>query len=122
RGGRGIDNIYSLELPELEIYVEGKILDASTKRPIVEAEITLIGSDGTIQNMKSKIDGSYTFRLGQYTDYIVIGSFQGYLKNKIQITTNNISDNKTFEENLELLTMSKPIEIPNILYESGQWA
>ncbi len=121
RGGRGIDNIYSFELPELEIYVEGKILDASTKRPIAEAEITLIGSDGTLQNTKSKLDGSYTFRLSQYTDYIVVGSYQGYLKNKVQITTNNISDNKTFEENVELLTMSKPIEIPNILYESGQW-
>jgi peptidoglycan-associated lipoprotein len=31
RGGRGEDDIYSFELPELQILVNGKLLDASTK-------------------------------------------------------------------------------------------
>lgn len=118
---RGQDNIFSFELPELQILAQGKMIDASTNRPLAEGEVTLIGSDGTIQTTQTRIDGSYQFRLQQYTDYIIVGSYEGFLRNKVQLTTNNVSDNITFERNLELITINKPIEIPNIFYESGQW-
>jgi len=121
KGSRGNDNIYSFELPELEIVVTGKLLDSDTKKPIEEGEVTLVGSDGSIQTAKTRVGGVYSFDLDQYIDYIVIGSVDGYLKIKIKISTVNISDNETFEKNIELMTMSKPIEIPNIFYESGQW-
>lgn len=121
KGGRGEEDIYSFELPELQILVKGKLLDASNKRAIPEGEVTLIGSDGSLQTTESKKDGTYSFKLNQYTEYIVIGSFQGYLKKKIKISTNNVFDNTTFDKNLELITMSKPVEIPNIFYDFGKW-
>ncbi len=121
KGGRGEDDIYSFELPELQIAVKGKIIDASNKKPIADADITLIGSDGSLVTAQSKKDGTYTFKLQQYTDYIIIGSYQGFLKKKIKFTTNNVYDNTTFEHNLELITMNKPVEIPNIFYDFGKW-
>ncbi|OQA98635.1 MAG: Outer membrane protein A precursor [Bacteroidetes bacterium ADurb.Bin217] len=121
KGGRGEDDIYSFELPELQIAVQGKLLDASNKRPITEADVTLIGSDGSLITSQTKKDGTYSFKLHQYTDYIIIGSYQGFLKKKIKFTTNNVYDNTTFEHNLELITMSKPVEIPNIFYDFGKW-
>lgn len=121
KGTRGLDDIFSFELPELKLSVEGIVKDLSTNQPIVEGEVTLIGSDGSLQSMKTKQDGSYSFKLEQYTDYIVIGSYEGFLKQKIQVSTANISDDTTFVQNLDLITMSKPVEIPNIFYESGKW-
>ncbi|HRS18404.1 MAG TPA: CDC27 family protein, partial [Bacteroidales bacterium] len=96
KGGRGEDDIYSFELPELQIAVKGKIIDASNKKPIADADITLIGSDGSLVTAQSKKDGTYSFKLQQYTDYIIIGSYQGFLKKKIKFTTNNVYDNTTF--------------------------
>jgi len=119
--GRGEDDIYSFELPELQISVEGKVKDVSTGKYMSETDVTLIGSDGSVQTTQTKFDGSYNFKLEQYTDYLVVSSIKGFLTQKTAITTNNISDNKVFDVNFELITMSKPVEIPNIFYESGKW-
>ena len=70
KGGRGEDDIYSFELPELQIAVNGTLRDMSTKKAIVDAEILLIGSDGSRQSTRSKADGAYSFKLNQYVDYM----------------------------------------------------
>ncbi len=121
KGTRGLEDIYSFELPELKLAVEGKMIDVSINKPIVEGEVTLIGSDGSLQTARTKIDGTYSFQLEQYIDYIVIGSYEGFLKQKVKVSTTNISDDTTFTQDLNLITMSKPVEIPNIFYESGKW-
>lgn len=121
KGTRGLEDIYSFELPELKLAVEGTMIDMSTNKPIIEGDVTLIGSDGSLQTAKTKQDGSYSFKLEQYTDYIVIGSFEGFLKKKVEVSTDNISDDTTFTQNLDLITMSKPVEIPNIFYDFGKW-
>lgn len=121
KGTRGLEDIYSFELPELKLAVEGSMIDVSTNKAIVDGDVTLIGSDGSLVTAKTKADGTYSFKLEQYTDYIVIGSFDGFLKQKIKLSTANISDDTTFKQNLDLITMSKPVEIPNIYYDLGKW-
>lgn len=121
KGTRGLEDIYSFELPELKLAVEGVMKDISVNKPIEEGDVTLIGSDGSLQTAKTKQDGSYSFKLEQYTDYIVIGSYEGFLKQKVKVSTANISDDTTFTQNLDLITMSKPVEIPNIYYDLGKW-
>jgi len=119
--GRGGEDIYSFELPELKFFVQGTVKDKSTTRPIAEAPIRLIGSDGSYIETKTKADGTYKLQLRQYTDYIVLGAADGFLKKKQRITTNNLTEDKTFTVNYELLTMWKPVEIPNIFYDFGKW-
>ncbi|MDR2962246.1 MAG: OmpA family protein [Bacteroidales bacterium] len=121
KGGRGEDDIYSFELPELQLVANGKLRDMSTKKPIADAEILLIGSDGSRQSVRSKPDGAYSFKLNQYVDYIVIGANQGYLRKKMSVSTRNVFDNKTFDVDIDLITMAKPVKVPNIFYESGKW-
>ncbi|MDR1760965.1 MAG: tetratricopeptide repeat protein, partial [Bacteroidales bacterium] len=121
KGGRGEDDIYSFELPDLQLAVNGKLRDMSTKKAIADAEILLIGSDGSRQSTRSKEDGSYSFKLNQYVDYIVLGTYQGYLKKKMSVSTRDVFDNITFDVDINLITMAKPVEIPNIFYESGKW-
>lgn len=121
KGTRGLDDIYSFELPELKLAVEGVMTDIGINKPIEGGDVTLVGSDGSLQTAKTKVDGSYSFKLAQYTDYIVIGSFNGFLKQKVKVSTANISDDTTFKQNLGLITMSRPVEIPNIFYDFGKW-
>ncbi|MBK8806360.1 MAG: OmpA family protein [Bacteroidales bacterium] len=120
-GGKGGDDIYSFILPELELNVAGKVIDKSTAKPIEEASVTLIGSDGSIKETKTKSDGSFKFNLSQYIDYLVVGTGEGYLKKKKRFSTNNIIDDTTFVSNIELITISKAVEIPNIFYDFGKW-
>lgn len=121
RKGRGGDDIYSFVLPELEFYVEGTIYDRSSGKPIVEADVKLIGSDGSIKDLTTMSDGTYRFPLQQYTDYLVVGSGGGYLLSKTRVSTNNVIDDTTFVKDIELITLSKPVEIPNIFYDFGKW-
>mgnify|MGYP001806038849 CR=1 FL=1 len=120
--GKGGDDIYEFELPELEFWAQGKLIDKSTKKPLKDKDgvVTLYGSDGTVVEQK-RADGTYKFKLKQYTDYIILGSATDYLKKKIKISTSNVFDNKTFEETIALVTTTKPVEIPNIFYDFGKW-
>jgi len=121
RKGRGGDDIYSFFLPELEFYVEGKIVDKSSEEPIANATIKLYGSDGSLKETTSRPDGSYKIKLQQYTDYIVLGSADKYLKKKVRVSTRNLTDNETFTEDIALVSTQKPVEIPNVFYGFGEY-
>jgi len=119
KGSRGGADIYRFELPELKFFVEGKIIDKSDKKPLSEVKVKMYASDGTSTETTSNKDGSFKFKLKQYTDYIILASKEHYLRNKTKVSTNNVTQDKTFEEVIELVTMDKPVEIPNIFYASG---
>lgn len=119
--GKGGDDIFSFELPELEFWAQGLLLDKSSKRPVQEAVVSLFGSDGSVNEIKGHKDGSFKFKLKQYTDYLILASAPNYLKKKIKISTNNVTENKTFDQKIELISMSQPVEIPNVFYDFGKW-
>lgn len=119
--GKGGDDIFEFELPELEFWAQGKLIDKSTKKPLANGLITLYGSDGSVIEQKARADGSYKFKLKQYTEYLILGAAPDYLKKKIKFSTNNVFDNKTFDETIALVTTTKPVEIPNIFYDFGKF-
>lgn len=119
--GRGGDDIYSFVLPDLEFFVQGKIHDKNTDKGIGGAKVTVYGSDGSVQETETKSDGSYRVTLLQYNDYIVVGSAKEYLRKKTKISTNNLIDNKTFTEDIALISVGETVELPNIFYDFGKW-
>ena len=72
--GRGGDDIFTFELPELEFWVEGLLIDKSSKRPVKDASATLFGSDGSVNEIKVHNDGTFKFKLKQYNDYLILAS------------------------------------------------
>jgi len=120
-GGKGGDDIYSFELPELEFWAQGVLLDKNSKRPVKDAVVTLFGSDGSVNEIKAHTDGTFKFKLKQYTDYLILASASNFLKKKIKISTNNLTENKVFDQKIELISMSEPVEIPNVFYDFGKW-
>lgn len=119
KGGRGEADIYRFEMPELKFFVEGEVIDKSNKKTMEGVKVKLYASDGTSMETTSNLDGSFKFKLGQYTDYIILASKDTYLRSKSKVSTNNVVQDKTFEVTIELVTMEKPVEIPNIFYASG---
>jgi len=120
-GGKGGDDIYSFELPELEFWVQGLLVEKNSKKPVKESVVTLYGSDGSVNEIKGHADGTFKFKLKQYTDYLILASASNFLKKKIKISTNNLTENKTFDEKIELISMSEPVPIPNVFYDFGKW-
>ena len=55
---RGIDNIFSFELPKVEFSLEGSVLSSKTSKPIKGAYVRLIGTDGTNIKLTIQEDGS----------------------------------------------------------------
>ncbi len=119
--GKGGDDIYSFILPPINFVLEGTIKDESTDEPIDGATIKFYGSDGTDITLTTDSLGEYKYRLSSETDYVFKVSKKGYLNGKGKETTETQIYSKTFENNIYLSQIDKPVEIQNILYDFGKW-
>jgi len=120
-GGRGSDDIYSFLLPLKEFKVHGLVIDEKTEEYIKDANVKLIGSDGTNLEVKTETSGAYKFDLKPDTDYILLAVKENYLNAKARETTMGFEENKDFNVNLVLAPIEKSIVLPNINYEFAKW-
>ncbi len=121
RRGRGNDEIYSFVLPPLKFNLIGVVKDEETEEPLNKAIVNLIGSDGMNIEAETNDDGSFKFMLKPKTDYIFIGSKNGYLNNKGRETTKGQNESKDFQATILLSSIDNPIELPNIFYDFAKW-
>ena len=117
---RGYDQIYSFYLPEMEFIVEGKVLDNNGEH-LSDATIRLVGDDGT--NVKAQIrrDGTYRLKLSKDTRYVMLATARGYLNQKQQLATTELSDSYTYQQDFVLAPVSKPVKMGNIFFQFGSW-
>lgn len=120
-GARGGDNIYLFYLPEILFNMVGDVRDDKTGKPLADANVQLVGSDGIIVNTKTAADGAFRFMLNVNTDYVLIASREGYLNGKGRETTRNLAESKEFKVDVALTSTAKPIELPNIFYDYDRW-
>ncbi|MCF0190116.1 MAG: PD40 domain-containing protein [Marinilabiliaceae bacterium] len=83
---KGIDNIYSFNLPDVVLTLEGSISDASKRIPD-KAFIRIIGSDGTNSKLKPNEDGLFGLNLEKETDYIMLCGAKGYENQRFEFST-----------------------------------
>jgi len=121
RRGRGNDEIYSFVLPPLKYNLIGVVKDEETEELLNRATVKLIGSDGMNIEAETSDDGSFKFMLKPNTDYIFIGSKNGYLNNKGRETTKGQNESKDFQATILLSSIDNPIELPNIFYDFAKW-
>ena len=117
---RGYDQIYSFYLPEMEFIVEGKVVD-NTGEHLSDANIRLVGDDGT--NVKAQIrrDGTYRLKLNKDTRYVMLATSRGYLNQKQELATTGLNDSYTYEQDFVLAPVSKPVKMGNIFFQFGSW-
>lgn len=123
KGGRGGDDIYSfmLDVPVVEYQLQGTIRDVGKKLRLARAEVILNGSDGSTLKRVTEKDGSFQFRLSKNTEYMMIARREGYFAKKSdKITTEGLTESKTFTVDISMTPHTEPIEIPNIFFEFGK--
>lgn len=117
---KGFDLIYSFILPQMEILIEGKVLDSNGEH-LSEASLRLIGNDGT--NVKTQIrrDGTYRLKLNKDTHYAMLITARGFLNEKYVFNTQGINDSHTYQQDFSLAPISRPVKMNNIFFKFGSW-
>jgi len=123
--GKGGDDIWYFIEPPVEFTLSGTIKDDRTLQYIHDAEIKLIGSDGTSIIGRSNTIGRYEFNKAQIlpnTTYELIVSKENYFNAKGTETTVGIERSKDFVRDFVLEPIPKePIVLPEILYDLAKW-
>jgi peptidoglycan-associated lipoprotein len=97
------------------------VKDEKTERPLADSEIEIISSDGIVNKIQTNANGAFTVTLKAGTDYVFLASKQGYLKGKERETTRGYDRSKNFTIEIKLVSVAKPIEVPNIFYDFAKW-
>ncbi|NDP21712.1 MAG: OmpA family protein [Paludibacter sp.] len=117
---KGYDIIWNFELPELAYVVEGKVVDEKNN-PVPDATVKLVSNNGLNARVQAKKDGTYRIKIEKDADCVMLASARGYLNQKNNLSTQGLTQSKTFVVDFQLSTISKPIQIENIFYEFGKW-
>jgi peptidoglycan-associated lipoprotein len=117
---KGIDAIWSFELPELAYSIEGKVADEKGN-PIPDATVRMVSNSGVNARVQTKKDGTYRLKIDKDMDCVMLATARGYLNQKNSITTQGLTDSKTFTIDFKLSSISKSIQIENIFYEFAKW-
>ena len=117
---KGYDKIWSFVLPEVVFAVEGVVIDQDGE-VLQDAIVKLIGNNGTNVKQRAKKDGTYRMVLEKNEQYVMLASCRGYLNQSFMLSTDSLTDSKSFKHEFELVSISKPIQIDNIFYEFGKW-
>ena len=114
--GRGYDHIYSFELPELQIWLTGWVLDKD-EEPVPNAVIRIVGNDGSNQKEIARNDGSFKFKLQRGVSYVMLAGAKGYLNAKQEFTSDTAEEDAEYGVDFILASMTKPVVIENIFYD-----
>jgi len=117
----GDDDIYSFVLPPLSFTLLGLVRDEKTEQPLANANVHIIGIDGTNIDIPTIADGTFKYNMKSGTDYVLIASKQGYLNGKARETTKGLDRSKDIPVIIDLVSIARPIEMPNIFYEFARW-
>ena len=124
-GGRGSDDIYSFNLPDILFTISGTVTSEETLQPIADAEVTLVGSDGMLVAVTTNGRGFYQFNSGQVnenTTYKIIVGKRNYLGAEGSETTVGLVASKDFVHDFVLEPIPQgPVVLPEILYDLGKW-
>jgi TonB-linked SusC/RagA family outer membrane protein len=82
--------------PLIQSKLEGTVVDAVTKEPIIGASINI---KGTTHGVVTDFDGKFFFQTGQKLPYTLIVSYLGYKKTEVVVDKNSVVIDLTQEQN-----------------------
>jgi peptidoglycan-associated lipoprotein len=121
RKGRGVDDLYTFEMPPLLFSITGLVKDEKSGQPVQGATVQLIASDGANMQTETGNAGDFKFSLRPEVDYIFLASQRGFLNGKEKETTRGQDKSREFMATILLTPIDRPIELPNIFYDFGKW-
>jgi len=121
RKDRGVDDMYTFEMPPLLFSITGLVRDEKSGQPVQGATVQLIASDGANMQTETGNAGDFKFSLRPEVDYIFLASKKGFLNGKEKETTRGQDKSREFMATILLTPIDRPIELPNIFYDFGKW-
>ncbi len=113
---RGYDHLFSFELPDLKIELEGWVTDLE-EEPIEGAVVRIVGTDGSNQRTATRPDGSYSFNLQRGTSYAMMAGARGFLNARQEFSTDTAETDALYGIDFMLASLSKPNIVENIFYD-----
>lgn len=114
-GGRGWDKIYEFSHPEVLLTTKGWVYDQDgTELP--EAQVYMVGSDGTNQKLVLKSDGTFEQPLTPGVDYLFLATCKGYLNIVNELHADSLDYEYTYEQDFPLPSLSVPVLVRNVFY------
>ena len=113
---RGYDHIYSFEIPDNIINVEGIVVDHEDEF-IYDATVLVVGSDGFQQSFKTNKEGEYRFVANDGNSYLLMAIAEGFLNQEQSFKiAPNVSDTLYYID-FEMIPINKPVVLENIFYD-----
>ena len=123
--GRGIDNIYYFEEPQIKFTFSGTVKDENTLQYVSNATVRFVGSDGSVMSTRTNDKGFFNFsdsQMNKNTTYEITIDKDNYFTLSATETTVGLEFSKDFEKEYELKPIpEEPIMLPDILYDLGKW-
>ncbi|MCX6352472.1 MAG: OmpA family protein [Bacteroidetes bacterium] len=115
--GHGFD-IYRFNMTPLVFTLSGYLRDSKDGSIIVNGKITLVGSDGSKESIKTDDNGKYFFKLEKGVDYEVKGGKKYYFNSKPEYkTTKGLEFSTDLTQDLTLSKQDIIISVNNIYYD-----
>ena len=123
--GKGRDDLYSFNLPEIKFILEVYVKNKMTQEPLAGVEITLVGSDGSQIVKTTDEEGKFVYDengsnrfINKETSYNIEVSKDEFLGAKSKFSTVGEENSKKFIEELFMQPASKDvvIDFPEVQY------
>ena len=114
--GKGWDHIFSFEKPDIVQTVKGWVYEAEGYE-LPQAQVYLIGNDGTNLKLSVKGDGSFVQEIKPDVDYVLLGTCKGYLNHQEQLRVDSVDESTEYVLQFPLASITAPVMIDNIFYD-----
>jgi peptidoglycan-associated lipoprotein len=125
RGRKGMEDLFYFIVPPLDFTLTGVVTNNQTLQFVMDANISLVGTDGTSVTTRTTEEGVYNFgktQLMPNVTYEVVASKNNYFNNSAIITTVGREKGKDFIQDFLLEPIpAEPIVLPEILYDLAKW-
>jgi peptidoglycan-associated lipoprotein len=128
-GGKGQDDIWRFQQPELNFALEGGCFNKTTGAPLAGVTVTLLGTDGSSARKVTDAEGHFDFTINansrryilENTSYAIGVERPDVLKLKDALTTVGVEESTTFVREYFMQTIKDTIALPTVLYLTDEY-
>lgn len=122
-GGKGKDDLYSFELPDIDFCFRANVYDYDTGIPLM-GKVTVVGSDGNSWELTADAEGGVSLceeEIQKSTTYTVEVKHEGYIGTGDKFSTVGLTESTTMAREYFLKEISeKEYPMPLVLYPFNQ--
>ncbi len=115
-GGRGWDKIFEFSYPEVLQTVKGWVYEQDGYE-LPEAQVYMVGSDGTNEKVSVLSDGSFEKPLKPGVSYLFLATCRGYMNVRNELRADTAEVEKQHVLQFPLPSISIPVLVRNVFYE-----